>query len=198
MAAPVQTRFTVADLDDFPDDGARRELIDGVLYVDGQPSDDGARLMPPPLWRHQRVAMRIGRRLLDYTDTHGGEAVGGPGVKRDEENYVEPDIVLVAADAVPTGGQRFAETPPALVVEVSSPSTRTHDLVRKRAWYERGGVAELWFVDLDVDRVEVYRLRGDGRYAPPELVERGGPISPPHLPGLAVEVDDVLGPATDA
>lgn len=195
MAAPTKALFTVADLEDFPDDGARRELIDGVLYVDGQPSEDGQRLMPPPQWRHQRVAGRTLRRLLDYTDTHGGDAVGGPGVKRDAVNYVEPDVVLVTAEAIPTVGQPYAELPPALVVEVSSPSTRTHDLVRKRAWYEATGVVEFWFVDLDIDRVEVYRLGDDGRYAPPELVGRGGRISPPHLAGLVVEVEDILGPA---
>lgn len=194
MAAPVQARFTVADLDDFPDDGCKRELIDGVLYVDGQRSDDGNSVVtPPPLWKHQRVAARIARRFLDYTDEHGGEAASQPGVKRDDENYVEPDVVLVTGAAVPADQQRFVEAPPSLVVEVSSPSTRTYDLVDKRGWYEREGIAEYWFVDLEVERIEVYRLAEDGRYASPELVERGGSISPPHLPGLVVEVDDLLG-----
>jgi Uma2 family endonuclease len=63
--------------------------------------------------------------------------------------------------------------------------------------YEREGCAEFWFVDLDADRVEAYRL-GDGGYGPPQLLERGATLTSPLLPGLAVAVDALLGPAEDA
>jgi Uma2 family endonuclease len=63
--------------------------------------------------------------------------------------------------------------------------------VTKRAHYERVGVPEYWFVDLEADRVEACRLAG-GRYRPPDIVERGGVLEPAHLPGLTVEVDDIL------
>jgi Uma2 family endonuclease len=51
------------------------------------------------------------------------------------------------------------------VVEVSSPSTRRLELVRKRELYQRFGVPEYWYVDLEADRVEVYRL-SRGSYPP--------------------------------
>lgn len=80
-----------------------------------------------------------------------------------------------------------------LLVEVSSPSTRRLDVVVKRGLYERLGVTEYWFVDLDADRVEVYRL-ADGAYGDPLLVGFDGHLTPPHLPGLVVEVADILRP----
>lgn len=95
-----------------------------------------------------------------------------------------------------SGDPRFIDLPPAVVVEVSSPSTRRTDLVRKRRVFEREGCAEFWFVDLDADRVEVYRL-ADGAYGQPLIAERGAVLTSPQLPGLTLAVDDVLGPPED-
>jgi Uma2 family endonuclease len=35
------------------------------------------------------------------------------------------------------------------------------DLGRKKEIYATFGVAEYWFVDLESDRIEIYRLEGD-------------------------------------
>jgi Uma2 family endonuclease len=164
MAAPVETGLTVDDLARYErDDGRRYELIDGALYVS-----------PAPLLRHQRVALRIARRLLEYAETHGGEAFAGANVSLSDRDLVIPDAVLCSADTLSRMRSELAvDVPPDLVVEVCSPSTRRYDLVTKRAHYERVEVPEYWFVDLDADRVEVYRLAG-GRYGPPAIGERGG------------------------
>ncbi len=81
---------------------------------------------------------------------------------------------------------------PDLVVEVSSPSTRRIDVGRKKELYERYRVPEYWFVDLDADRMEVYRLQ-EGRYGSPALVARGDILSSPLLPGLEASVEAILG-----
>lgn len=83
---------------------------------------------------------------------------------------------------------------PDLVVEVSSPSTRRWDLVRKRALYEAHGVPEYWFVDLPAEAIDAYRLR-DGRHGEPLRHGRGEAVEPPHLPGMKTRVADALGPA---
>lgn len=80
---------------------------------------------------------------------------------------------------------------PDIAVEVSSPSTRRLDLVRKRALYEREGVAEFCFVDLDAERVELHRREGD-RYAGPALIGRDGKVASPRLPGFAVVVERLV------
>jgi Uma2 family endonuclease len=183
MAAPVETGLTYDDLERFEtDDRYRYELIDGALYV-----------TPKGLPRHQEVILRVGRRLLDHADAHAGKAYVEPGVYYDARNYVIPDTVLLSAASLERMSRDRIDVPPDLAVEVSSPSTRRHDLVRKRALYEREGVAEYWFVDLDADRVEIYRNAGE-RFGPPAIAERGDTISPPRVPGLTVEVDDLLGP----
>ncbi|MGH8885700.1 MAG: Uma2 family endonuclease [Egibacteraceae bacterium] len=184
MHKPVATGLTVADFEQLGEDPdmLKRELIDGELFVS-----------PRPVWRHQSVASRIVRRLLEYTEVHGGDAATEPGVRSSERDEVSPDVVLVSADALARMDPKRVDVTPALVVEVSSPSTRSFDLVRKRALYERGQIPEFWFVDLDTDVIQVYRLGASDRYGPPLLFAKGDEIRPPHLPGLAVDVADLLG-----
>ena len=49
--------YTVADLEHFPDDGNRYELLDGVLLV-----------TPAPHAAHQLLAMRLGHILMREID----------------------------------------------------------------------------------------------------------------------------------
>ncbi|HEX9888666.1 MAG TPA: Uma2 family endonuclease [Nitriliruptorales bacterium] len=182
---PVERGLTVADLEAMPDDHLRRELIDGELYV-----------TPPPIIPHQSSVMAIAYALETYVRAHGGRVWPAPtGVRLSEVTQVEPDVVVLAADSVARmDDHRHLTFAPDLLVEVSSPSTRRLDLIKKRGLYERVGVPEYWFVDLDADVVDVYRLGADGHYGEPETVERGGRLTCSQLPGLDVNVDEVLGP----
>jgi Uma2 family endonuclease len=183
MEAPGAARLTYEDLQRFPDDNLRRELIDGELIV-----------TLAPILRHQEVVMRLAARLLDYVDEHGGKVYPAPtDVFFVDDTVLEPDVVLVRGEHLNRLEVRFVRGAPDLVVEVSSPSTRRLDVVRKRAVYERFAVPEFWFVDLDADRVEVYRLR-EGTYPTPRLLERRDRLTSPQLPGWSVLVDDVVGP----
>jgi Uma2 family endonuclease len=178
--------YTYDDLAGFPDDGLRRELIDGELIV-----------TPSPVPRHQRVVAFLTTELTLWARSHGGEVFPAPlDVKFSDVTVLEPDVLLVTAAQTSGIGERAVLAPPELVVEVSSPSTRRIDLVRKRRVYEREGCTEFWFVDLDADRVETYRL-GEGGYGQPRLLERGDRLTSHLLPGFDVAVDEVLGPPTD-
>jgi Uma2 family endonuclease len=111
-----------------------------------------------------------------------------------DDNVPEPDALYVGPEHAERVEERFVRSAPDLVVEVSSPSTRHLQLVRKRDLYERYGVPEYWYVDLDADRVEVYRLQGD-RYGRPSLVVvRGEVIESSAAPGSSIAVGDLLGP----
>jgi Uma2 family endonuclease len=78
---------------------------------------------------------------------------------------------------------------PSLVVEVlSDPRT---DRVGKRALYARAGVIEYWIVDPDADRVEVYRLHQES-YGKPAVAEAGDVLRTDLLPGLEVDVADLV------
>jgi Uma2 family endonuclease len=176
------TGFTYDDLQKFPEDNLRRELIDGELIVTAAPST-----------RHQRAVAFLVARLFVYAEEHGGEVFPAPtDVYFSHTNVVEPDVLFVRGDHAERVEKKFVRSAPDVVVEVSSPSTRRLELVRKRELYERFAVPEYWYVDLDADRIEVYRLQED-RYRAPALLGRGERLVSPLLPDFGVDVDEVLG-----
>lgn len=189
MAAKPETkrRYSYADLEAFPDDNLRREIIDGDLIV-----------TPAPATRHQQVVMTLAGELYQYVKEHGGRLFPAPtDVFFSDTDVVEPDVLYLRPEHTDRVGKRFVQSAPDLVVEVSSPSTRRLDLIRKRGLYERFGVPEYWYVDLDADRVEVYRLE-EGRYGPPRLLARTGRLESTQVPGFCLAVTDLLGPPEEA
>jgi Uma2 family endonuclease len=82
---------------------------------------------------------------------------------------------------------------PDLVVEVSSPSTRRLDLINKRSLYEREGVPEYWFVDLDAQLVDVHRLGEAAYYGAPATFGAGDTLSCLAAPQLRLPVAAVFG-----
>jgi Uma2 family endonuclease len=186
MASRRHAGFTYQDLQAFPEDNLRRELIDGELVVTAAPPT-----------RHQDVVVRLVVALGTYCQAHGGKVYAAPtDVYLSETNVVEPDVLYLGPSSLERVEKPFVRSAPDLVVEVSSPSTRHLDLVRKRELYERFRVNEFWFVDLNGDRVEVYLLQG-GEYAPPQLLGRGEALRSPQIPELSIDVNDLLGPPED-
>ncbi len=181
MATPAG--LTYRDLQRFPDDHLRRELVGGQLVV-----------MPAPDLHHQRMVMRIAAALFVWTREHGGEVFPAPtDVLFTERDVVEPDVVLVRREHADRLGERYIRSAPDLLVEVSSPTTRRVDLGAKRVLYERFGVPEYWFVDLEAERVVAHQLEGV-RYGPPRLFGRGETLTSPQVPGLKLEVEDLFAP----
>ena len=119
---------------------------------------------------------------MPFARDRGGLVLPAPtDVFFSDVNVVEPDVVFVRADHLKRVEKKFIRSAPDVVVEVSSPTTRRLELVRKRELYERFGVPEYWFVDLDADRIEVYRLEGS-RYPAPMLFGRGQELESPQVP----------------
>ncbi|HEX9891626.1 MAG TPA: Uma2 family endonuclease [Actinomycetota bacterium] len=177
---PRTTGLTYDDLlSMFPEeDLTRRELIDGELFV-----------TPSPVWRHQEVVTELIYALYGYAKETGGRAVTGPmDTLIAADTVLQPDVLLYRAQRVSLIGERALEAPPDLVVEVSSPSTRRRDTGAKKDKYALFGVAEYWFVDLDAERVEAFRL-GGGHYGAPAIYDRGDVLTSPLLPGLSLDID---------
>ena len=185
MATLPSTGLTYEDLRRFPDDNLRREIIDGELFVTAA-----------PVIGHQRVVAFLTAELVLYQRTHGGLALPAPtDVFFSDSNVVEPDVLFVLLGNLERVESTFIRSAPDLVVEVSSPSTRQIDLVRKRDLYERFGVPEYWFVDLEAEAVQVSRLV-EGQYGEAVALRRGDRLESSLLPGFSVAIDDVLGPRT--
>lgn len=183
MAIQQKSGLTYADLETFPeDDNLRRELIDGKLFVTATP-----RL------RHQEVVANLVAALWLYARENGGKVYPAPtDVFFSEENVVEPDVVFVGRDNLGKREDRLIRGAPEIVIEVSSPSTRRLELVRKRELYERYRVPEYWYVDLEADRVEMYRL-DEENYGAPEILGRFGFLESALLPGFTLGIDRLLG-----
>lgn len=194
--APTQERgpWTYARLSAVtPEDTVRREIIDGWLYIDGHRVDDPfaevAADSSVPF--HGDAVRELLVALADYREGHDGQVYTAPMDVAFGDAVLQPDVFWLPRPA--PRYERPITILPDLVVEVSSPSTRRHDLIRKRRVYERSRVPEYWFVDTDAQRFECYRLEGDA-YAPPALIPRGGRVTSEVLPGFEVAVDDILGP----
>src|SRR5947208_15491974 len=111
---PKTTGLTYDDLQAFPEDNLRRELIGGELIVTASPAT-----------RHQHAVMVISAALFTWCRQHGGKVFPAPlDVYFSDVDVVEPDVVFVHPDNVAKVEKRFIRSAPDLVVEVSSPSTR--------------------------------------------------------------------------
>lgn len=185
MAVEPRRLYTYEDLQAFPEDNLRREIIDGELIVTAAPRT-----------RHQDVVMNLAGRLWLYAAEHGGKVFPAPtDVFFSETSVVEPDVLFLRADHLDKVEQRFVRSAPDLVIEISSPSTRKLELVRKRELYERFGVPEYWYVDLDADLIQVYRL--DDGYGVAHVLGRGDTIEALSVPGFTASVDEILGEAEE-
>jgi Uma2 family endonuclease len=184
MSSPAQTtRYTYDDLATFPNDGLRRELISGELIVS-----------PAPRTRHQTIVVELVLALGVYARSHSGTVLTAPlDVVLSNQDVVEPDVLFIRPEHVDRIEEQFIRGAPDIVVEVSSPSTRHLELVRKRDLYERHGVPEYWHVDLETDCLQVYQLNGE-HYGTPQTLKRGDKLTSPLLPGFAVAIDDLLHP----
>jgi Uma2 family endonuclease len=141
--------LTCDDLWAMPDDGRRRELIDGMLIV-----------TPSPNRRHQRASFRLSV-LLANACPPDLEMLPAPfDYKVSENTLLIPDLIV--ARKADYGPDRLERTP-LLVVEIRSPSTGRYDEGTKRLAYEAAGVPSYWMVDPDEPRLTVLRLI-DGTY----------------------------------
>jgi Uma2 family endonuclease len=132
------------DLETFPDDNLRREILDGELNV-----------TPSPVPRHAGVVGEIFRSLADHADRVGGKAFGSNvDIVLSAQNVVIPDVVYIAPDRLHTLGQKAIYGVPSLFVEVLSPTTMRIDRGKKRELYARFGLPEHWIVDPDANRIE--------------------------------------------
>lgn len=152
LTHPIQGIWSYEDLATLPDDGRRREIIEGELYE-----------MPAPSWVHALVIVNLLAAWLHVIRAAGGIVVTGPvDVFFPGATPVEPDVVVLLPGFTAKPSTRGLEGPPDLVVEVLSPSNRGHDLLTKRALYARAGVREYWVVDPEARSVDVLQLEGEG------------------------------------
>ncbi len=141
-------RYSVRDLDAFPDDGNRYELLDGMLLV-----------TPAPAPGHQAVVSRLMQLLQVHLQSSGAMVYSPGSVEIEPKVHLEPDI-LVVPGTEPISKRWNDVRNWWLAVEVSGRGSQVYDRDFKFAAYTALGVRDVWRVDLQ-ERCMVVKT-GDG------------------------------------
>jgi Uma2 family endonuclease len=177
----ISTKYAHADLLVIPDDGKRREIVDGEMLVS-----------PSPKLLHQIICGRIAAALFRYLAEHpiGLLLLAPLDVILSDLDVLEPDLIFVLNEHRSIL-QDWVQGAPDLVVEVLSPSTAANDRGPKLKAYARFGVPEYWIVDPDAYAIEVYRLSRQAYQLAQTFCEHET-LSSILLPGFELPVADLF------
>lgn len=155
-------RYTFADVEALPGD-VRAELIDGEMFIMQSPGTPHQDILGELFWVIKSYLKKSNRRCKAYIAL-------GAFVKRDEYNYLIPDLSMVCdKDRLEEKG---CQGSPDWVIEIVSPSTRERDYERKMALYRETGTREYWIVDQKKDAVFVHRFEQGGEVEQYSLSDR--------------------------
>jgi Uma2 family endonuclease len=104
----------------------------------------------------------------------------------------QPDIAVLRRDAGLGGRWRASAQNVLLIIEVAD-SSLEYDREIKIPRYAAVGIPEAWLVDLNTERISVYRDPGHDGYGEIAIVKRGQTLRPAQLPALEITADEILG-----
>jgi Uma2 family endonuclease len=150
-AISEKVRWTIADLEGFPDNSNCYEIIDGELFV-----------TRAPRLEHQDVIGLIYAALLQWSLSSGlGKPFIAPGIVFSESDAVIPDLIWISHErrSQLTDSSGHLTGAPELIIEVLSETEKDkkRDRETKLKLYSVEGVSEYWIVDRQQEAIEVYR-----------------------------------------
>lgn len=180
----TSARLTADEYFALPPSEKRTQLINGEIVV------------TEASLRHQRIAGEVYFLLTAWLRNHPGHGEAGfpVDVHLDDYNVFAPDVWWVPEAARPARDAKRIAGPPALAVEVRSPSTWRYDLGTKKRVYAELGLVELWLVDTAADEVLVYRRSGP-KAADFDIeleFSAGESLTTPLLPGFSLDVSELF------
>jgi Uma2 family endonuclease len=137
LALNSQRPLTVHDL---PAEDPRFGLIDGELFVVPPMADMAHQELAGDLTSELKLRAREAGLPSEVRILPGGNVI------ENDKTILMPDVMVVDRTFLVHNGLGVAPQGLLLAIEISSPSTRRHDLVDKRELYERWGVPFI-FVD---------------------------------------------------
>jgi Uma2 family endonuclease len=141
---PPTGGWTTDDLDALPEDGVRRELIDGVLHVPPTPTDPHQSLAGLLFaWLYQR------RPKADFGVTQSVE------IRVSAKRSFVPDVLVVTAAASRRRPSLYLPHEVVLAVEIVSPGSTAMDRVLKPALYAEAGIPFYWRIETE-ERLTVH------------------------------------------
>jgi Uma2 family endonuclease len=174
-------RWTSSDLELFPEDGKRREIVDGELFTSRHPHIF-----------HQLTCSSACALLGNWNaETSDGLVIPAPGLIFGPEDDVVPDLVWISSQNLATalGADGKLHHAPELVVEVLSPgpANERRDREAKLKLYGQRGVREYWILSWQRREVEVYR-RSELTLQRVGVLLESDSLSSPHLLGFSCAV----------
>lgn len=185
-AATVEPwRFTAADYHRMGEAGIfheddRVELIEGVIL---RMSPIGDRHAGRVIFLNRLFSLRLGERAFVSVQN---------AVRLSERSEPEPDLVIMRP---PSDVQAVRAPRPEdvlLLIEVSD-TTLAFDRDTKVPLYAASGIPEVWLLDLQGDRLRVYREPYEGEYRSITVLTRGDSITPLAFADLTLSVSEILG-----
>ena len=131
----------------------RWEIIDGIAYD----------MSPAARPDHQVIGNNIGwvfKNALLKANCKSCKVYQPIDVKIDESNVVNPDLLIVCKKIE----SQYLDSPPELVVEIISPSSKLKDLHTKYDLYRKFGVKYYLIVDAEKHTIDIYELDPKGEY----------------------------------
>lgn len=130
----------------------RAEIFEGFIYD-----------MASPSTFHQRLSLRLAAIIDSYIIRKKGdcEVFTAPYdvvLSKKPLVIVQPDIMVVC-DKKKLDSKRCNDAPD-FIIEITSPSTASHDYIQKSYYYQRYGVREYWIVDMEKQTVTVHYFEG--------------------------------------
>lgn len=172
MATQLRT-VTADELLAMPDDGIRREIVDGEV-----------REMVPAGWEHSVVAANLASDLNVFVRKNKLGAVGTDTVRVPDVAFVRRERLQEAGGAI----KGFVSGPPDLAVEVVSPNDLYSEVRAKVREYLAAGTAMVIVLDAGDRSATVYR---PGRAAL-ELTEADVIDGEDVVPGWKLPVRDIF------
>ena len=134
---PPADGWTTDDLEVLPDDGVRRELLDGLLLVSPSPTDI-----------HQIIAMRLGVALEESCPATL-QVTQAVEVRINHRRTFIPDVLVTTDEAASRHARPYAPHEVILAVEIVSPTSVSMDRITKPALYAAAGIPYYWRIETD-------------------------------------------------
>jgi Uma2 family endonuclease len=178
-----QNLMTADELWRMPDDGNRRELVNGELNM-----------MAPAGGGHGEIANTIAYLLTAHVKAKKlGTIVAaetGFVLSRDPDTVRAPDAAFISKSRIPPNGLpiNFIPFAPDIAVEVLSPSDSHLDVDEKIEQWINAGTALVWIVNPRSKTVSVYQKGRDPHILRNDDVLEGLEI----CPGFSVKVSEIF------
>lgn len=189
MSIAARKLYTAADLASPEFNDRHVELINGEI-IEMSPTQDlhgitVARLLRVLAFEIESRRRGGGPNVLIFS------AEAGFYLHRDPDTVVAPDIALVRAEDVKVdpAKPKFLTIPPAIAIEVLSPSNTTAEILEKVSLYIQAGTEQVWVVDPKRKKVFVESSTAPGTRAhqPGDRIIGGGVLT-----GIDINVSEIF------